>query len=225
MNIWFSSDENADLSNMAMRPFTIQYHNSTIIYPSVEHFFQASKAMMAKDKESFDKILNAKTGAEAKRLGNSVKGLDSKAWDSKSSEIMKRGILESFKQNPEATTKLLATGNANLTHNQDRGKWGKEFPRILMEVRDELRAEQSASKGAFDKLKKDNGKTPDGMKQMEVDVIQKMRSYLTDLSKDMIIDSSQIDSKLSEFTQLLREENPSTNEEMEGLINKFICSL
>ena len=61
--------------------------------------------------------------------------------------------------------------------------------------------------------------------QMEVDAIQKMRSYLTDLSKDMIIDSNQIDTKLNEFTQLLREENPSTNEEMEGLINKFICSL
>ena len=61
--------------------------------------------------------------------------------------------------------------------------------------------------------------------QMEVDAIEKMRSYLTDLSKDMIIDSDQINTKLNEFTQLLREENPSTNEEMEGLINKFICDL
>ena len=61
--------------------------------------------------------------------------------------------------------------------------------------------------------------------QMEVDAIQKMRSYLTDLSKDMVIDSDQIDTKLNEFIQLIREENPSTNEEMEGLINKFICDL
>jgi hypothetical protein len=52
-----------------------------------------------------------------------------------------------------------------------------------------------------------------------------MRSYLTDLSKDMVIDDNQIDTKLNEFTQLLRKENPSTNEEMEGLINKFICDL
>jgi hypothetical protein len=25
-----------------------------------------------------------------------------------------------------------------LTHTQDKGKWGKEFPRILMEVRGQL---------------------------------------------------------------------------------------
>jgi hypothetical protein len=36
-------------------------------------------------------------------------------------------------------SKLLATGNAKLTHTQDKGKWGTEFPRLLMEVRDELR--------------------------------------------------------------------------------------
>jgi hypothetical protein len=32
----------------------------------------------------------------------------------------------------------LDTGNAILTHTQDKGKWGKEFPRILMEVREQL---------------------------------------------------------------------------------------
>ena len=139
INIWFSSNENAELSNMAIRSFTIQYSNRTVTYQSVEHFFQASKALLAKDKDMFNAIIKAKTGAEAKRLGNQVKGLDSKAWDNKSSEIMKRGILESFKQNPEAAAKLLATGNAELTHTQDKGKWGKEFPKILMEVRDEIK--------------------------------------------------------------------------------------
>jgi predicted NAD-dependent protein-ADP-ribosyltransferase YbiA (DUF1768 family) len=51
---------------------------------------------------------------------------------------MKRFILESFKQNPEALTKLLATGDATLTHTQDKSKWGTEFPKLLMEVRSEL---------------------------------------------------------------------------------------
>lgn len=32
-------------------------------------------------------------------------------------------------------------------------------------------------------------------------------------------------SKIEEFTQLLRKENPTTPEEVEGLINKFICNL
>ena len=43
-------------------------------------------------------------------------------------------------QNPAALERLLATGNAELTHTQDKGKWGKEFPKLLMEVRDELKS-------------------------------------------------------------------------------------
>ena len=37
--------------------------------------------------------------------------------------------------------------------------------------------------------------------------------------------ASSIDDKMEEFTQLLRKENPTTPEEVEGLINKFICNL
>jgi hypothetical protein len=51
---------------------------------------------------------------------------------------MKDLIKQSFEQNPNALTKLLATGNAELTHTQDNTKWGKEFPKLLMEVREEL---------------------------------------------------------------------------------------
>jgi hypothetical protein len=51
-------------------------------------------------------------------------------------------VWESFEQNPDALAKLLATGNATLTHTQDKTKWGTEFPRLLMKVRDELRGDQ-----------------------------------------------------------------------------------
>ena len=51
---------------------------------------------------------------------------------------MKGLIKESFEQNPNAIAKLLATGNTELTHTQDKSKWGTEFPRLLMEVRSEL---------------------------------------------------------------------------------------
>ena len=47
----------------------------------------------------------------------------------------------SFEQNQKALSKLLETGNAELTHTQDRGKWGKLFPKLLMEVRAELGGE------------------------------------------------------------------------------------
>jgi hypothetical protein len=52
---------------------------------------------------------------------------------------MKALIKASFEQNPQAAQRLLDTGNATLTHIQDKSKWKTEFPRLLMEVRDELR--------------------------------------------------------------------------------------
>lgn len=65
----------------------------------------------------------------------------------------------------------------------------------------------------------------DSITQTEADAIQQVREYLTELSKDNLELSDQIDAKTEEFAQLLREENPTTPEEVEGLINKFICNL
>ena len=56
---------------------------------------------------------------------------------------MKKLLLNSFRKDPNGLAKLLATGNATLTHTQDKSKWGTEFPKLLMEVREELRGTQS----------------------------------------------------------------------------------
>lgn len=61
--------------------------------------------------------------------------------------------------------------------------------------------------------------------QLEADLLYKIKEYLTELSKDNTDLASSIDDKMEEFTQLLRKENPTTPEEVEGLINKFICNL
>lgn len=61
--------------------------------------------------------------------------------------------------------------------------------------------------------------------QLEADLLYKMKEYLTELSKDNADLASKIDDKIEEFTRLLRKENPTTPEEVEGLINKFICNL
>lgn len=55
--------------------------------------------------------------------------------------------------------------------------------------------------------------------------ILQLKEYLTELSKDNADLASKIDDKIEEFAQLLRKENPTTPEEVEGLINKFICNL
>jgi hypothetical protein len=90
-------------------------------------------------------IMNTTSGSKLRNLGHEIKELDVTKWDADSSNVMKQLLKESFEQNPQATQRLLDTGNATLTHNQDKSKWKTEFPRLLMEVRDELRKSQSTT--------------------------------------------------------------------------------
>ena len=159
INIYAGTGENVELSNFAERPFTY----NGVKFKTVEHAFQYAKKkyynlysidpasnvtpqdLQKKLDARFDKILNAKTPAEARKLGKARIGIDfeNKFWDQESSKVMKDLIKDSFEQNPDALQKLLNTGDATLTHTQDKSKWGKLFPKILMEVREELREKDS----------------------------------------------------------------------------------
>jgi predicted NAD-dependent protein-ADP-ribosyltransferase YbiA (DUF1768 family) len=163
INIYAGTGENADLSNFAIRPistadFVESFENwekpeliynilmslgVSNTYQTVEGAFQASKIYYSDTNQNaipeLRKKLMVASGAEAKLLGRSIKGLNKEAWDRDSSDIMKILLIVSFKQNPNAAQRLLSTGDAILTHTQDKGKWGTEFPKILMEVRELLR--------------------------------------------------------------------------------------
>ena len=133
-NIWFGSGENAVLSNMAERPFNVGLNR----FLSVEQWFQWSKAVFAGDTDVAGMILESADPKEAKSLGRQVRGLDAGAWDAVSADVMEQGIRLSFQANPSAKAALLGTGNAMLTHDQDKGRWGRDFPRILMKIRSEF---------------------------------------------------------------------------------------
>jgi predicted NAD-dependent protein-ADP-ribosyltransferase YbiA (DUF1768 family) len=154
INIYAGTGENAELSNFAVRPFIASAAGlneeewpAQGKFNTVEGAYQAQKiAYTSKATEEENKFnlellakLRTASGAEAKSLGRQIKSVDTKDWDKDSSIVMENLLLESFDQNPDALAKLLATGEATLTHTQDKGKWGKEFPKLLMEVRDELR--------------------------------------------------------------------------------------
>jgi len=150
INIYAGTGDNANLSNFAIRPFTIGGDE----YKSVEQYFQYQKWNYLKediDKNVFD--LNAKVanaimrttdGGMLRRFGKKFLALDKETWDNNSSKEMKVALKASFEQNSDALAKLLATGNATLTHTQEssKSKWREEFPRLLMEVREELRGTQ-----------------------------------------------------------------------------------
>jgi predicted NAD-dependent protein-ADP-ribosyltransferase YbiA (DUF1768 family)/alkylated DNA repair dioxygenase AlkB len=139
INIYAGTGENAELSNFAIRPFT----HLGIKFDSVEQAFQFYKSEFSPKNENnravASVIKDTTNGKRLRELGREFKGLDQKVWDNMNSTIMKALLKDSFEQNPEALAKLLATGNAELTHTQDTGKWGKLFPKLLMEVREELR--------------------------------------------------------------------------------------
>ena len=149
INIYAGTGENADLSNFAIRPFTIsgdKPESSIRIggnFQTVEGAFQAQKlvfsSMSDDEKEAIRKQLETASGSQARSIGRKIKDLNTVSWDKASSDVMRDLLLESFSQNPEALNRLLSTGDVTLTHTQDKGKWGTEFPKILMEVRELLR--------------------------------------------------------------------------------------
>ena len=164
INIDAGSGENADLSNFAEYDFQILDFktNKSFTYPSVEHYFQISKLMILEDKPniSMGEIIDlqqkrqnmlAMTPSQVKAAGRNIQLTQAqvKKWDSISEQVMKEGITESMKQNPDRLKLLLKTGNALLTHNQDNGKWKTLFPKILMEVREELKTLQEYSSKIF----------------------------------------------------------------------------
>ena len=127
INIWHGSGENAALSNLADRPF--QFNNR--MYVSVEHAYQSNKS------GKFDQATYDKYKVAGRKIPGTMGTKTEGGWNLK---LMKRLISESFKSNPDAMEKLLATGDAKLTHTQARGVWAAEFPRILTEVRSEAAA-------------------------------------------------------------------------------------
>lgn len=169
VNIYAGTGENADLSNFAIRPFTHHFNDGSVKdFQSVEQAFQYIKASEFADTRSNDgntrpsgksiqaEIMDTTTGSQLRSLGRQIRNLNVQAWDRSSSFVMKQLLKESFEQNPQALQILLSTGNATLTHVQDNSKWGKEFPKLLMEVRYELKKKQDSYKVKNDQDIKDD---------------------------------------------------------------------
>lgn len=169
VNIYAGTGENADLSNFAIRPFTHYFNDGSVKeFQSVEQAFQYIKASQFADTRSNDgntrpsgksiqaEIMGTTTGSQLRSLGRQIRNLNVQAWDRSSSFVMKQLLKESFEQNPQALQRLLSTGNSILTHIQDNGKWGNEFPKLLMEVREELRKKQDSYKVKNDQDIKDD---------------------------------------------------------------------
>ena len=204
INIYAGTNENTELSNFAERKIRIEGGSVRGVYDASfrtpEGAFQATKIeyttpglyttiepfskLNEKGKKLVKKLQNA-TGAEAKRLGKQIEGLNTANWDERSEGVMEDILFWSFEQNPDAEQKLLATGNATLTHTQDKSKWGKLFPKILMEIRKDLQDIQAYHKELLEK-------DPAELKEYEKSIVKGLRKEYGLREKDSK-ESNQLD--------------------------------
>jgi ribA/ribD-fused uncharacterized protein len=71
-----------------------------IEYDCAEQFMMAAKAELFGDRESWQKIMDAKRRPDVqKALGRKVKGFDEKIWEQNAKLIVYRGTLAKFQQN------------------------------------------------------------------------------------------------------------------------------
>lgn len=136
------------LSNFYTSRFTLE----GTTYLTVEHAFQAAKALDLFDQET---ILLAETAEDAKHLGRLVSLRPD--WELVKEKLMYNFVNEKFKQNEEIKQKLFKTGNSYLEEGNMHGdtEWGvckgkgkNLLGKILMRVRAELYTIQEMKKRA-----------------------------------------------------------------------------
>jgi ribA/ribD-fused uncharacterized protein len=82
-----------------------------VTYKTAEHWMMAKKAELFKDDKILDKILQAKSPAEAKKFGREVKNYNETLWLAARFDIVKEGNFHKFSQHPELKTFLLNTND------------------------------------------------------------------------------------------------------------------
>lgn len=141
-------------------PCNIEFESE--IYPSVEHAFQAAKTS---DLVARSNIRAAATGTDAKNLGRQVSIVPD--WDNKRLDIMADLVKQKFANNLDLKFKLLMTGTKDLVQGGMRKDrfWGVDrhgvgenhLGKIIMKVRDSIRASEGGPEAVFSSYLSKNG--------------------------------------------------------------------
>eukprot|EP00904_Undaria_pinnatifida_P007738 jgi/Undpi1/4094/HiC_scaffold_16.g07461.m1 len=136
-------------------------------YYNAEQWMMASKARHFRDRKTLRQIMNTEDPREMKALGRLVKDFDASVWDDVGFDLVVKGNLEKFRQNPIFRDTLLATGSKILAeaspfdnewgiglHASDpdalvQSRWPgfNKLGEALMDVRTKLREETPAFLG------------------------------------------------------------------------------
>ena len=98
--------------------------NEQKFYNEEQHFMY-KKALLFKDFETADKILQEKSPSKCKELGRMVKNFNDKIWKNNCIILVQHGCFLKFSQNPLLKEYLLSTENRLLVEASPRDKiWG-----------------------------------------------------------------------------------------------------
>lgn len=141
------TDVNEPLSGYSKHGFDLE----GVYWPSVEHYFQAMKFEKG---ELRDRIRAAEHPLQAHKLGRKrFQGLRGD-WKKVRRVVMTRAVYTKCRSHREVAQRLLATaGKMLVENNQYDYFWGcgrdrrgsNSYGKVLMDVRDKLREEQSAA--------------------------------------------------------------------------------
>jgi N-glycosidase YbiA len=137
-----TGDAHGCFSNFAAFPIEIDGQK----WPTSEHYFQAQKFA---DPERQEKIRTTPSPMIAARLGRDRKARLRSDWEAVKLDVMRAAVRAKFTQHKDIREILLSTGNAEIIeHTTNDRYWGDGgdghgqnwLGRILMEIREELRA-------------------------------------------------------------------------------------
>ena len=127
-------------------PSSIFDSNDGFTYPTVEHFFQAKKSLILREREMISK---AETPGRAKRMGRKVQLRSD--WEDIKLFVMEYALRRKFSK-PRFKEALLATGDEELIEGNWWGDtfWGvcngvgeNNLGKLLMKIREEFKNERS----------------------------------------------------------------------------------
>lgn len=135
----------AFLSNFSKSPIS----DGNIVFPTVEHYFQAAKTL---NMEDYEAIAAADTPGQAKRLGRNVKLRED--WEEIKEQVMLDALRKKFSL-PAFRAMLLSTGDEELVEGTTwhDNVWGNctcerckniegqnKLGKLLMQVREEIKS-------------------------------------------------------------------------------------
>lgn len=114
-------NEYKEFSNLYEAPMQIE----GTTFPTVEHYFQWSKAKQFGDAAAQTKILKTSSPKTVKSLGKKVVGFNEEAWNESKDRVMATALKAKFMQHPELLKKLRETGTRRIAEADPRSKyWG-----------------------------------------------------------------------------------------------------